>query len=80
MDVIRYFREKAGMTQGELAKKVGLSLMTISRYETGKRNPCVNDLKRIARALGRPPKDMLLTLVPVEETDDLLYPPPEQTH
>jgi transcriptional regulator with XRE-family HTH domain len=67
VEVIRYFREKAGMTQSELARKVGLSLMTICRFETGKQNPRVNDLKRIARALGRPPKDMLLTLAPVPD-------------
>lgn len=32
-------REKRGLTQAELAKKVGLAEITVRTYENGKRNP-----------------------------------------
>lgn len=39
MEAIRILRNQAGLTQAELAEKVGLSLNTILNYETGKRDP-----------------------------------------
>lgn len=47
------------ITQGQLAEKSGLSLDTISRYETGKRSPRVTDLEKIASALGRSLAELL---------------------
>jgi len=49
---IRKCREKLGLTQQELANKVGLSQETISQYENGTRTPNVNVAKKIAKALG----------------------------
>jgi len=45
---LRYFREKNGLTQKELAKKVGLSWNTIWNYENGRREPRLHDLKKFA--------------------------------
>ena len=32
-------RERIGLTQGELAKAIGISIATINRYENGKHEP-----------------------------------------
>src|SRR3990167_5596757 len=40
-----------GLTQGQLAKKVGTKQSVISRFESGKANPTVAFLKKLAQAL-----------------------------
>ena len=49
---IKELRQAAGMTQAELAEKIGLSLQAISHYETGRRQITVSKLVAIATALG----------------------------
>lgn len=49
---IKAAREKTGMTQVELGKKVGVSGVAIMRYEKGQRQPRLDQLIRIAVALG----------------------------
>jgi len=49
---IKQARKLALLSQAELALKIGVSLQTISRWETGKRSPAVDDLQAIAEALG----------------------------
>lgn len=56
---IRDFRNKKGFTQGKLAIETGLSRNTIVNFETGKRDPKVKDLRKIARALEIPIKQFL---------------------
>lgn len=38
-DMITYYRKREGMSQRELAKKIGVSPSTIGMYESGKRFP-----------------------------------------
>ena len=45
-------RKKVGLTQEELASKLGLSAQSISKYETGAANPDISYLPGIADALG----------------------------
>ena len=45
---IKELRLKAGLTQEQLAKKVGLSEQAISLYELGKRNPKIEKWQKIA--------------------------------
>ena len=52
MESIRFFRRKLGLTQTELARKIGCSLDTISRYETDKREPRASDLFKMANVFG----------------------------
>ena len=47
------------MTQGELAKKANVSLITISRLERGERDPHLGTLARVAKGLGVPPLELL---------------------
>jgi DNA-binding XRE family transcriptional regulator len=44
---LRRGREKAGLTQAQVAAKSGLRLETISRLENGKGNPTVSTVRRI---------------------------------
>lgn len=48
---IRVARVSRNVSQRQLADMVGKSLSTVSMYETGKRTPRVDTLKRIAEAL-----------------------------
>ena len=49
---IKAARKKAGMTQADLAKKLGISYVNISQLETDQRSPKLETLQRIAAALG----------------------------
>jgi putative transcriptional regulator len=49
---IKEFRAKQGLTQGELAEKVGVRRETILFVEKGKYNPSLKLAHEIAKALG----------------------------
>lgn len=49
--VIRSFRQKRGLSQGDLEKRTGLMRCYISRVENGHTVPSIETLSRIARAL-----------------------------
>ena len=49
--VIRQRRKEAGLTQEQLAKRIGCATITIRQYESGKRTPSLNVLQDIANAL-----------------------------
>ena len=51
---IKDARKKAGMTQQELADSSGISFSVISQYENGRRNPKIETLSKIAKAIGIP--------------------------
>ena len=44
-------RKKTGLTQIELAKRLGISNMTVFRWEKGERVPRADEIKRLAAAL-----------------------------
>ena len=48
---IKLARQRAEMTQEELATKIGTTQKDISRWENGERNPKIDKLKKIAEAL-----------------------------
>ena len=45
-------RERAGLTQAELARKTGLALSYVAAVERGERNPSIGVLRGLAIALG----------------------------
>ena len=53
-------REKLGLTQGQLAAKVGTAAPNISRLEAGKANPTLRTLAKVAAALGAKVKIQLV--------------------
>jgi len=51
---IQAAREEAGLSQAELAQRIGCTQSALSNYELGKRRLPLATLEQIARALGRP--------------------------
>lgn len=49
---IKQLREKRGMTQAELADKIGVSSKTVSKWETARGLPDITLLQPLAQALG----------------------------
>ena len=47
-------REEAGLSQEELARKLGCTQSSLSNYELGKRRLYLADLQRIGQILGKP--------------------------
>jgi transcriptional regulator with XRE-family HTH domain len=57
-DIIKVLRLEKGMTQKQLAQKVGTSESTIKMIETNKNNPGAELLPKLADALGVKPSDL----------------------
>lgn len=57
---VRRFRQRAQMTQEQLAFAAEIDLTYVGGIERGKRNPSVQVLARIAVALGAEPAELLL--------------------
>lgn len=55
-------REKAGLSQAQLAEKLGTDQASISRIERGQRNITLETLAKLAKVLG-----LKVTLEPVEK-------------
>lgn len=45
-------RARAGITQAELAQRMGTTQSAIARLESGKRTPSIDTVQRYARAVG----------------------------
>lgn len=50
---LRQVRKEQGMTQERLAEKVGTRKSNISRLESGRYNPSLDFLEKVAGGLGR---------------------------
>jgi transcriptional regulator with XRE-family HTH domain len=62
-DLLRQARLRAGLTQRELASRVGRPQSSIARWENGAMRPSFETLRELLRACGY---DVELTLVPYE--------------
>ncbi|MES0325378.1 MAG: helix-turn-helix transcriptional regulator [Candidatus Bathyarchaeia archaeon] len=58
--IIKMLRARDGLTQADLAKKVGVRRETISFVENGEYNPSLLLAVRIARVFGEPVEDIFL--------------------
>lgn len=52
LDELAALRKKRGLSQAKLAEAVGVEQPTVQRWETGKREPDLNDLHKLADVLG----------------------------
>lgn len=59
MQGIKDFRLLRKMKQRELAEKVGVTRLTIARYESGARKPDVYTLQKISEVLGCTLEDLI---------------------
>lgn len=66
---IRSLREEARLSQDALAKEIGVSTNTISRWETATYKLSINDLQKLASFF----KVGLATLLPQEENEQPTY-------
>ena len=53
-ELIKEARKKAGLSQKALADMLGISQQNIAQWESGKRNPKIDSLLKIAVAIGLP--------------------------
>jgi transcriptional regulator with XRE-family HTH domain len=49
---LKALREGRGLTQEQLAKKSGVSRTYLARLETGRQDPTLSTLEKLAKALG----------------------------
>lgn len=56
---IREYRKAAGKTQAGLAKDLGISYMTVRRWETGERAPSIEQIRSIASQLNTSIEELL---------------------
>ena len=73
--VIGLLRTRRKMTQETLSGLVGIARSHLAMIETGRRNPDVNTLWRIASALGMPLSDLFRL---VEEETERCTPTPHR--
>lgn len=64
--LIRLARQKAELTQSELAIRAGLSQQAVSAYETGRKEPTLPTLERLIDAAGL---EMRIHLAPRSDHD-----------
>ena len=58
---LRECRERAFLTQAELAEKTGIAETTISRLESGKQAARISTARKLAEALSVAPGDLVGT-------------------
>ncbi len=65
-ELIKKYRKQAGLTQEQLAKKIGVSLMSVRRYESNERVVTEEILQKIAVVLGCSKWDLRPTMTMYE--------------
>ena len=68
-DCLKIWREKAGLTQRELAKALDVQFQTVWRWEHGEREPSLDILKKLCEILGITESELLNG--PVKESWEL---------
>ncbi|MFA4818399.1 MAG: helix-turn-helix transcriptional regulator [Patescibacteria group bacterium] len=56
---LKKVRQEKGMSQGDIARKLGVHRSYISGIERGVRNPTIKNIEKIATALGVSPHTLL---------------------
>ena len=64
--LIREARRRAGLTQAELAERIGTTQSAVARLERGRSAPSAERLARIVRACGL---ELVPTMMPAEDSD-----------
>lgn len=64
---IKQARKKAGYTQKELGEKLGISQVRVAQYENGIRNPKIETVNKIAKALNVEITDLIPELIRIND-------------
>ena len=67
---IRMLRKKAGLTQIELAEKIGVSIATLRRWEAGETAPTGTRIIELAERLGTSPDSIVSPSSNARESQD----------
>lgn len=67
--IVRLARAKAKLTQAELAERCGIDQQVVSAYETGRRQPTLPTLEKLAGAAGF---ELSIRLLPHDDHDAAL--------
>jgi transcriptional regulator with XRE-family HTH domain len=67
---IAFFRHRAGLTQEQLAERLGVEIATLSRYETGSTLPSLVTLESIATLLRTTISALLAEAPPKRSKED----------
>lgn len=59
LENLREFRKRAGLTQVELAEKVGISRTQVTKWEIGETDIKASWINKLAKALGTTPAELL---------------------
>ena len=51
---LQIFRKKKGFTQSQIAREIGVTQQTYSKWETGKSNPTIDKIQKISKVLEIP--------------------------
>lgn len=70
-DRLKQLRSERGLTQAQLARKLGVSASAVGMYEQGRREPDASTLARLADVL-RCSTDELLGVEPPHEVGDVI--------
>lgn len=62
MSTLRLFRMAAGLTQEQVASRVGVSLTSYWKWETGACMPSSRRIPRMAKVLGVTPLDLIRSI------------------
>ena len=68
---VRRLRQQADLTQAQLAARIDVSPSHLSRIESGRREPSLSTVRRIAQELPVWPGMLLATLVQTEMPEEL---------
>jgi len=60
--VVKNLRKKLGMTADDLAKKAGVSRISVAKIELGNNNPTIGTIKALAYALNLTPSKLIYLL------------------
>lgn len=63
-------RNRAGLSQSEVARRMGTAQSTVARLESGKSLPAMNSLQRYATAIGHTLQVRLVPPKPPKEAQD----------
>lgn len=65
-DLIREARRRAGLTQAQLAERVGTTQSAVARWERGRSAPSFDTVRRLVRACGL---DLVVTIEDYDDSD-----------
>ena len=66
---LKILREKAGLSQSELAEKAGVPLDSLQNWEQARNEPLPSSLRKIANALGCSLDDLLPGPIPGDKEE-----------